>query len=58
MSSEYLSIICIIIVLNFVYALGTQVFMDENYTNATFYQGLWVATIIGLIINYFISVDI
>lgn len=57
MNSSYLAIVCIIIILNFVYALGTQVFMDENYSNTSFYQALWISTGLGLLINYFISID-
>ena len=53
-----LAVICIIIVLNFVYALGTQVVMDENYNSSSFYMTLWISTMIGLLISYIIVIDI
>jgi len=55
--SATLAIVCIIIVLSVVYSLGTQVIMDENYKNKSFYAALWISTLLGLAISFLISVD-
>ena len=57
-SITLVAVICIILVVNFLFGLGTQVITNDNFGSTPLYYVLWLSTILGIIISYFINIDV
>jgi len=53
-----IAIICIILVVNFLFSLVTQTITNDNFSSTPLFYVLWISTILGIIISYFINIDV